>query len=168
MAWDFHPKSYQSRQHYTATRRAVFSSMDIARVDVTITFGIRQGCPLAPLLIILAIDSVDWVLQAREDSRGVPITSGGRRTESKVSGYANDSAVYPCDRSAIMPIITILDDFNHVSGLWTNQDKPMVIELDPRGSAQPVSTCSITIQDPGDACRYLCDLVGQQVAVVDN
>ena len=67
-----------------------------------------------------------------------------------------------------MPIITILDDFNHVSGLWTNQDKPMVIELDPRGSAQPVSTCSITIQDPGDACRYLCDLVGQQVAVVDN
>ena len=98
----------------------------------------------------------------------VPITSGGRTTELKVSGYADDTAVYLRDRYAIVPVIAIFDDFAHVSGLRTNRAKSMVIELDPRGSAQPVSTCGLIMQSPGDICRYLGDLVGQHVAVADN
>ena len=44
----------------------------------------------------------------------------------------------------------------------------MVIKLDPRGSAQPLSTCGLTLLAPREACRYLGVLVGQQVAVADN
>ena len=98
----------------------------------------------------------------------MPITTGGWTTEFKVSGYADDTAVYLRDRSAIMPVITILDDFAHVSGLRTNRSKSMMIELDPRGSALPLSTCGLTLQSPGDSCRYLGVLVGQQDAVADN
>ena len=87
------------------------------------TCEIRQGCSLAPLLFILALDSIYRVLQAQEDIRGVPITSGGRTTELKVSGYADDTALYLLDRSAILPVIAILDDFAIVSGLWTNRAK---------------------------------------------
>ena len=42
--------------------------------------GIRQGCPLAPLLFILALDSVYRVVQERTDIRGVPLKSSGRVT----------------------------------------------------------------------------------------
>ena len=63
------------------------------------------------------------------------------------------------DRSAILPVITILDDFAHVSGLRTNRAKSMVFELDPRGTAQPVITCGLTMQATGDSCRYLGVLV---------
>ena len=41
----------------------------------------------------------------------MPITTGGWTSEFKVSGYADDTAVYLRDRSAIMPVITILDDW---------------------------------------------------------
>ena len=133
-----------------------------------VTCGIRQGCPLVPLLFILALDSVYRVLQAREDIQVVPITSGGRKTELKVSGYADTTAVYLRDRSAIMPVIAILDDFARLSSLWTNRAKSMVLELDPRGSAQPVSTCGLTLLALGDTFRYLGILVGQNVAVADN
>ena len=133
-----------------------------------ITCGIRQGCHLEPLFFIFALDSVDWMLQAREDIRGVPITSGGRTTEFKVSVYADDTAVYLRDWYAIMPVVTILDDFAPGSGLRTNRAKQTVIELDPRGSAQPVSTCSFKNSGLDDSCRYLGVLVGQHDAEADN
>ena len=44
---------------------------------------IRQGSSLAPILFILALDSFYRVLEEREDIQGVPITSGGRKTELK-------------------------------------------------------------------------------------
>ena len=50
-----------------------------------VTCVIRKGFSLVPLLYYLALDSVYRVLQVREDIRGVPITSGGRTSELKVS-----------------------------------------------------------------------------------
>ena len=55
------------------------------------------------------------------DIRGVPLNSGGRVTEFKVSGYADDTAVYLRDRAAVMQVVTILDDFARISGLLTNR-----------------------------------------------
>ena len=63
----------------------------------------------------------------------MPITTGGRDTEFTVLVYADDTAVYLCDRSAIASVVAILEDFAHVSGLRTNRSKLLVIELDPRG-----------------------------------
>ena len=76
---------------------------------------------------------------------GVAITNGRKNTEFNNMGYADDTAFYLRDRSAIIPSITILDNLAYVSGLRINREKSMVIELDPRGSAQPVSTCGITM-----------------------
>ena len=152
--------------HHDTTCRFLVNGYRSRRRDVTC--GIRQGCPLAPLLFILALDSVYRVLHAREDIRGVPISTGGRATEFKVSGYADDTAVYLRDRSSVTPVVAILEEFAHVSGLRTNRSKSMVIELNPRGSEQPFSTCGLTLQAPSDSCRYLGVLVGQQDAVADN
>ena len=51
-----------------------------------ITFGVGQGWFLAPHLVLLALDSVYRMIQAREDIRGVPIAAGGRSTELNVLG----------------------------------------------------------------------------------
>ena len=67
-----------------------------------------------------------------------------------------------------MPIIANLDDFAYVSGLRINQAKSMVIELDPRGSEQPIRTFGLTKQTPGDTCKYLGVLVRQRVSVDEN
>ena len=79
----------------------------------------------------------------------------GGHLSSKSRKYADDTAVYLRDRSAILPVIAILYHFASVSDLWTNRAKSMVLELNSRGPAQPVSTCGITLLAPGEACRYL-------------
>ena len=63
----------------------------------------------------------------------VPLTSDERCAEFKVSGYADDTAVYLRDRAAILKVVTILDDFASVSGLVTSRAKSIIVALDPRG-----------------------------------
>ena len=93
---------------------------------------IRQGCPLASLLFILALNSIYRV--KRGDICGVPLTSG-----------ADDMAVYLRDRSTILSVVTILDDFAAVSGLRTSRTKSIIIELGLRGSSMPLDTCGLNL-----------------------
>ena len=97
-----------------------------------VSCGIRQGCPLAPLLFILALDNVYRVLQESTDIRGVLIKSGDKSTEIKVSGYADDTAFYLRDHSLIKYVLSILDELAGVSGLTTNMSKSMVLRLHSR------------------------------------
>ena len=54
--------------HHDTTCRFLVNGYRSRRRDITC--GIRHGCPLAPLLFILALDSVYRVLHARADIRG--------------------------------------------------------------------------------------------------
>ena len=137
--------------HHDTTCRFLVNGYRSSRRNVVC--GIRQGCPLAPLLFILALDGVYRVIQGRGDIRGVPLTAGRRTAEFKVSGYADDTAVYLWDRSAVTTVVAILDDFATVSGLRTNRAKSMVIELDSRGSSLPLDTCGLTLQSSTASCR---------------
>ena len=67
----------------------------------------------------------------------------GRTTDVKISGYADDTAVYLRDRSAVLSVVTILDDFAAVPGLQTNRAKSIIIEIDPRGSSMTLNTCGL-------------------------
>ena len=133
-----------------------------------VTCGIRQGIPLVPLLFILALDSVYRVLQARVDKKGVPITSGGGTTEFKVrdmlillmSTFVIDLQLCRLPLFSVISLTCpVFKDYRPIL---------MVVELGPRGSAQFVSNCGLTMQTPGVARRYLGVLVGQQVAMADN
>ena len=115
--------------------------------------GIRPGCRLAPLLFILALDSVYRVIQERVEARGVPLISDGRTNEIKVSGYADGTAVYLRDRTAVKLVVYILEEFASGLGLETNRAKSMIIELDPCGSALPLDTHSLTLLALRDSCR---------------
>ena len=114
--------------------------------------GIRQECPLAPLLFILALDSLYRVIKERVDIRGVPLSSGRRTTDVKISGYADDTAVYLRDRLTVLSDVTILDGFAAGSGLQTNRAKSIIVELDPRGSSMPLDTCGLNLQPSTGSC----------------
>ena len=115
--------------------------------------GIRQGCPLAPLLFILALDSVYRVIQAHPEISDVKIRSGDRADVIKVSGYADDTAVYMPERRAVTHVVSILDEFSRISGLHTNRAKSMVIELNPQGSDVPLNTQGLTLLGTRESCR---------------
>ena len=119
--------------------------MDIARVDETLLVEYGKEFPLYHFSLFLPSIVYIGCFKRKITLGGVAITNGRKNTEFNNMGYADDTAVYLRDRSAIIPSITILDDLAYVSGLRINREKSKVIELDPRGSAQPVSTCGITM-----------------------
>ncbi|GAB9477722.1 unnamed protein product, partial [Globisporangium polare] len=78
--------------HETTTCRFLVNGYLSRQVEVTC--GIRQGCPLAPLLFILALDTLYKVIRARPDIDGIQLQAAGRSEAITVSGYADDTAVY--------------------------------------------------------------------------
>ena len=89
------------------------------------------------------------------DVRGLPLTSNGRATEPKVSGRADDMAVHLRDHS-VKHVVDNLDDFGIVLVFLTNRAKPMVTELDYRGSQS-------TPKDSLCFCLPIASLVGTLV-----
>lgn len=53
----------------------------------------RQGCPLAPLLFILAADVFILMLKAAEEAEGLQLPGGYKL---KVMSYANDNMLVIC------------------------------------------------------------------------
>lgn len=65
--------------------------------------GIRQGCPLAPLLFVLAVDFLGRAIQAHPEITGIEIPgSGGER--HVFNGFVDDSTVFLSATRQLEPI----------------------------------------------------------------
>jgi hypothetical protein len=132
--------------------------------SVNVTCGIRQGCPLAPLLFIIAIDILYRVVEASPDLEGVRIIGAELDTTVKISGYADDTALYVTDDSKIPQVISLLDQFGHYSGLRVNLEKSVGVLMSENGATEEVRGFGISILPVDDTCRYLGIQVGTRDA----
>ena len=82
-------------------------------VRIFIRRGVKQGCPLSPLLFVLCYDSLLRRLQARD--------------VTLVLGFADDLAVMAREMSTIHEVMHLLDQFRFVSGLGINQGKTQIL-----------------------------------------
>ena len=83
--------------------------------SVNVTSGVRQGCPLSPLLFLIAVEPLLRKLCAL-------------RTENTFRAYADDIGAVVEDLARDMPdIIRVFNEFEEVSGLRINVDKTIVI-----------------------------------------
>ncbi|GMF38592.1 unnamed protein product [Phytophthora fragariaefolia] len=91
--------------------------------SIAVTSGIRQGCPLAPLLFILALDPLYRKLDGFMGIRGVIIQSEAGRFELRVAGYADDTAAFVRNPADIPILMRDLSIFGNASGLQINAGK---------------------------------------------
>ena len=87
--------------------------------------GVRQGCPLSPLLFIICIEILSLFIRNDERIEGIHVYNSNIR----VSLYADDVTIYLKSERDLRRIIQILDSFKILSGLTMNRDKSELIAL---------------------------------------
>lgn len=154
------------RLHNGATARFHVNGYQSDAVHVT--QGIRQGCPLAPLLFVLALDPLYAALERSTAIQGIEIAHGGACVNVGVAGYADDAALYLADAASIPAALESLEAFGRESGLVVNADKCVGVRLgSPLVNATTTSTPMMFLAG-GASCRYIELRAGGTSAYDDN
>lgn len=94
--------------------------------------GIRQGCPLSPLLFVIAVEILAIKLRNCKDITGIQIQHGELTAVSKIKQLADDTTLTLKNENDIALAIEIIDDFTYYSGLKLNKLKCKGIWLGSR------------------------------------
>jgi hypothetical protein len=96
-----------------------------------IVTGIRQGCPLAPLLFLIAAEALKHSIDQDPRISGIELRGRHAAHRHVFSAFVDDSLVYLHDRNMVSPLEQILHRFAAVSGLSAQPNKSHAIVLDP-------------------------------------
>ena len=94
-----------------------------------LTRGVRQGCPLSPLLYVIVAEVLASSLRCHPGVRGVRIP--GTSDRAVVSQYADDTAVIVSDNPSIAQVFQIYRKYELASGAKINLDKCSGLWLGP-------------------------------------
>ena len=91
---------------------------------ISISKGIRQGCPLSALLFIICTEILAMAIKVNEQIKGIPIPLDKERYKTvKLSQYADDIFLYLKDGEQFLNALDTIIDFGQVSGLVLNLEK---------------------------------------------
>ena len=83
--------------------------------------GVRQGCPLSPLLYVLSIEVLAANIRAAPGITGVFLPQS--LEQFKCSGYADDTTIAPTLDASIEEIFAVYSKFERASGARLNRGK---------------------------------------------
>ena len=127
--------------------------------------GIRQGCPLAPLLFIIAAEVLALMIDQNRFLTGISLP-GSSSGPVKMSAFVDDSAVF-LRRGAECPhLLRLLEDFKTLSGLKVQPQKSVFISLNK--CVQQKSHFGIPVLPTGHTTRYLGVQIGTEDSTTAN
>ena len=91
--------------------------------------SVRQGCPLSPLLYVLALEPLLRRLRdegARPARRGIPLAGS---VHARISAYADDITVFVSSRLDILAVKKAVERYEKVAGAKVNFDKSEGLRL---------------------------------------
>ena len=83
--------------------------------------GIRQGCPLSPLLFNIVLEVLATAIRAEKEIKGIQI-----RKEVKLSVFANDMIFYiENPKDSTRKLLELINEYSKVSGYKINRQKSL-------------------------------------------
>jgi hypothetical protein len=114
--------------------------------------GIRQGCPLAPLLFILAAEILALAIKQDSQAQGIKIP-GGKGERHEFSAFVDDSTVFLSQAQQIPRVMEIVEAFGRISGLKVQPTKSHLIFLNTAIAVEQYA--GIPVLAHGETVRYL-------------
>lgn len=96
---------------------------------VAVTNGIRQGCPFALLLFIIAADILYNEVEADSRLDGIIFKEHDQQIRLQIAGYAKDTAIYLKNKDIQQATIDAVAPFTRVSELRVNVKKSAATAL---------------------------------------
>ena len=84
--------------------------------------GVRQGCPLSPLLYCLVVETLGQAIRRDSSIQGIPIP-GSNNKQCKVSQYADDKTLTLANDYSITQAFNLINIFERGSGSRLNPKK---------------------------------------------
>lgn len=84
--------------------------------------GIRQGCPLAPLLFVLTVDTLGQLINRNADLQGIAMLCSLERHHN-FSVFVDDSTVFLKSAEELGTVKSILKSFGDLSGIRMQPQK---------------------------------------------
>ena len=87
--------------------------------------GVRQGCPMSPLLFVLYIEPFAVAVRREQAIRGLGLPGTGGR-EVKLAQYADDATLLLRDERSLDRALEIVKRFSRAAGAKLNMEKSVV------------------------------------------
>lgn len=120
--------------------------------------GVKQGCPLSPLIFVTMVDFILWGLKNKDPT-------------CKLGGFADDIAMYTEDIETVTDqVIPFFQEFQKVSGLELNLRKTKVLSTTYEGEVQAAAQLALkNLHDIEvvESAEYLGILFGRKLTYTD-
>ena len=114
--------------------------------------GVRQGCPLSPLLYVLVAETMACSVRADARIDGFPLPCSNRWV--KICQYANDTTVLVCSDDFLVALFQLFERYERASGAPLNLRKCCGLLLGPWRARPPV-TLPIQLKWSSETIRVL-------------
>lgn len=90
--------------------------------------GVRQGCPLSPLLYVLVSETLARAIISDPAIDDFPMVDG---THKKLCQYADDTSLLVCSDQSLLSVFALFDRYERASGAKLNIAKSKGLLFDP-------------------------------------
>jgi len=124
--------------------------------------GVRQGCPLSPLLFVLAVEILALKIRQNQLCQGIELRSG---QYAKISKFADDTTLILKDTTSLRNAMNIVNSFGVLSGLQLNKKKTKALWT---GASSKNKIEPLKFQCPKDPIKFLGTYLSHDAAANNN